>query len=55
MKRTGVSCMVNPFAGQEHIRKIIPTNQPKNIVVVGEALGLEAAWILAARGIGYAF
>ncbi|HHU43278.1 MAG: FAD-dependent oxidoreductase [Bacillota bacterium] len=52
-KDRGVSCMVNPFCGQEDKRKIIPVEKKKKkkIVVVGAGpAGLEAAWILAARG-----
>ncbi len=47
----GVSCLVNPFSGKEHRWKIEKAGNPKNIVVVGAGVaGLNAAWILAARG-----
>ncbi|MFW5779836.1 MAG: FAD-dependent oxidoreductase [Bacillota bacterium] len=50
-KDRGVSCMVNPFCGQEDKRKITAAKKKKKIVVVGGGPGgLEAAWILAARG-----
>ncbi len=48
---TGVSCLVNPFCGKEGSLKIVRTNRPKRIVVVGAGPGgLEAAWIAAQRG-----
>lgn len=47
----GVSCMINPFTGHELTMKIKPTENPKNIVVVGGGVGgLETAWVAAARG-----
>lgn len=46
-----VSCMMNPFAGNEDVLKIESTSEPQNIVIVGAGpAGLETAWIAAARG-----
>ena len=48
---TGISCMINPFSGKEDRWKITSTNHKKKIVIVGAGpAGLEAGWILAARG-----
>lgn len=48
---TGVSCMLNPFSGKESRWQITPAKQPKRIAVIGAGPGgLEAAWVLAARG-----
>ena len=50
-KDRGVSCMLNPLSGHEDSLKIVKTENPKNIVVVGGGpAGLEVAWISAARG-----
>ncbi|MDD5701099.1 MAG: FAD-dependent oxidoreductase [Dehalococcoidales bacterium] len=46
-----VSCLVNPFCGQEGTMKIEKTPSPKKVMVVGGGPGgLEAARILAQRG-----
>ncbi len=45
------SCLVNPFACHELDMKIIPTDVPKNMAVVGAGMaGLAAATTLAQRG-----
>ena len=47
----GISCMINPFSGKEHIWEITPAEKKKKIAVVGAGpVGLQAAWILAKRG-----
>ena len=47
----GTTCAFNPFSGREWEMKIEPTDKPKRVAVVGGGLaGLEASWILAARG-----
>lgn len=47
----GTSCAFNPFSGNEHTMKILPVENPKNIVVVGGGVGgMEAAWVMAKRG-----
>ncbi len=47
----GVSCMNNPFSGKEGLWEITPAAKPRKIAVAGAGpAGLQAAWILAARG-----
>jgi len=47
----GVTCLVNPFCGNETEMEITPAREPKKVVVVGAGpAGLEAAWVAAARG-----
>lgn len=47
----GISCMINPFSGKEHIWEIKSAEKPKKTAVVGAGpAGLQAAWILAKRG-----
>lgn len=46
-----VSCMINPFSGKENRWKITKSDEPKKIMVIGAGCsGMEAAWVLAARG-----
>lgn len=46
-----VSCMVNPFAGNESSMQIKEADDKHKIAVVGAgAAGLECAWVCAARG-----
>ncbi|WKZ18018.1 MAG: FAD-dependent oxidoreductase [Candidatus Jettenia sp. CY-1] len=46
-----VSCTYNAMAGHEGEYKIIPSNKPKKVVVVGGGpAGMEAARVLALRG-----
>lgn len=47
----GVSCMVNPFSGNELTMRIAPAPVRRHVVVVGGGPGgLEAAWVAAACG-----
>ena len=47
----GSSCMINPFTNKETRWKILRTDQPKKVVVIGAGCaGLQCSWILAARG-----
>ena len=47
----GTTCAFNPFSGRESELKITPAEKKKRIVVAGGGLaGLEASWVLAARG-----
>ena len=46
-----LSCMLNPFTGKELRWKLNETTEPKRILVAGAGCaGMQAAWILAARG-----
>jgi len=46
-----VSCMVNPFAGREMERVVVPASKPKKVLVAGGGPGgMEAALIAAQRG-----
>lgn len=47
----GTGCAFNPFSGNECRMKIEHAEKEKRVVVVGGGVGgLEAAWVLAARG-----
>lgn len=46
-----ISCTVNPEAGLEYMNLVQPTDDPKNVLVVGGgAAGMEAALVAAQRG-----
>ncbi|MBN2116430.1 MAG: FAD-dependent oxidoreductase [Anaerolineales bacterium] len=47
----GTHCMFNPFTGREAEIRIVPAEQPRDVMVVGGGpAGLEAAHIAALRG-----
>lgn len=46
-----VTCLANPFTGREEELKMLPANEPKEIMVIGAGpAGMIAAGISAARG-----
>ncbi|MGB7920524.1 MAG: FAD-dependent oxidoreductase [Desulfobacterales bacterium] len=46
-----LECLVNPALGREQEMQIVPTTQPKKVMVVGGGPGgLNAAWVAAKRG-----
>lgn len=46
-----VTCVANPFNGNETERIIVPAKKQKRVAVIGGGpAGLEAAWIMAERG-----
>jgi 2,4-dienoyl-CoA reductase-like NADH-dependent reductase (Old Yellow Enzyme family)/thioredoxin reductase len=46
-----IECLVNPMLGREKEMAFIPTQNPKNVMVVGGGPGgLNAAWVAAKRG-----
>lgn len=47
----GAKCLVNPRAGYELTRNVVPAEKPKKVVIIGAgAAGLEAARICKLRG-----
>lgn len=50
-KSQHISCMRNPAVGREREFELVPTQQPKTILIAGAGVGgMEAATTLAARG-----
>jgi len=48
-----LSCAVNPAAGRESAYRLTPTDEPKNVMIVGGGIsGLEAGRVAALRGHG---
>jgi 2,4-dienoyl-CoA reductase-like NADH-dependent reductase (Old Yellow Enzyme family)/thioredoxin reductase len=46
-----IECLVNPILGREKEMAIVPTQNPKKVMVVGGGPGgLNAAWVAAKRG-----
>lgn len=51
LSELGTTCLVNPFCGREGELQLHPAAEQKEIIIVGGGpAGLEAAWIMAARG-----
>ena len=50
-KKGRIECLVNPMLGREEEMALIPTKNPKNVMVVGGGPGgLNVAWVAARRG-----
>ena len=50
-KKGRIECLVNPMLGREEEMALIPTKNPKNVMVVGGGPGgLNVAWVAAKRG-----
>jgi len=50
-KKGRLECLVNPILGREKEMEIVPTDNPKKVMVVGGGPGgLNAAWVAAKRG-----
>jgi len=50
-KRGRIECLVNPMLGREKEMAFIPTDNPKNVMVIGGGPGgLNVAWVAAKRG-----
>jgi 2,4-dienoyl-CoA reductase-like NADH-dependent reductase (Old Yellow Enzyme family)/thioredoxin reductase len=50
-KKGRIECLVNPMLGREEEMALIPTQNPKNVMVVGGGPGgLNVAWVAARRG-----
>ena len=50
-KKGRIECLVNPMLGREKEMAFVPTQKPKNILVVGGGPGgLNVAWVAAKRG-----
>jgi len=50
-KKGRIECLVNPMLGREKEMAIVPTQRPKNVMVVGGGPGgLNVAWVAAKRG-----
>jgi 2,4-dienoyl-CoA reductase-like NADH-dependent reductase (Old Yellow Enzyme family)/thioredoxin reductase len=51
LPKWGVTCLLNPFCGQEGPMQIRSAPKRKKIIIIGGGPGgLEAAWVAAARG-----
>jgi 2,4-dienoyl-CoA reductase-like NADH-dependent reductase (Old Yellow Enzyme family)/thioredoxin reductase len=50
-KRGRIECLVNPMLGREKEMAFIPSDNPKNVMVIGGGPGgLNVAWVAAKRG-----
>mgnify|MGYP000927246279 CR=1 FL=1 len=50
-KGLSIRCLANPFTGQEGTKKLVKTEKPKKVIIVGGGpAGLMASWICAERG-----
>ncbi|MDR1900046.1 MAG: NAD(P)/FAD-dependent oxidoreductase [Treponema sp.] len=50
-RHEGLACLANPFTGREGETRIVKTDTPKKVVVIGGGpAGLMASWICAKKG-----